>query len=127
MEVTEEKLEVSSRVFRVNYFRLDNAVVAFFFEDKERMGTIAIAMPGAVEVAAGRSSVLVGAKYMMTTRALAERMAAKAGKIALVSLFTELGEAEALRMYSKLLDKIAIDSMKNGNRIPADMESPEVS
>jgi hypothetical protein len=127
MEVTEEKLEVSSRVFRANYFRLDNAVVAFFFEDKQRMGTVAIAMPGAVEVAAGRSSVLVGAKYMMTTRALAERMAAKAGKIALVSLFTELGEAEALRMYTKLLDKITIESTTNGNGVPADMESPEVS
>lgn len=124
MEVSEEKLEVNSRVFRVNYLRLDNAIMAFFFEDKERMGTVAIAMPGTGEVAAGRSSVLVGGKYMMTTRALAERMAAKAGKIALVSLFTQLGEAEALRTYTKLLDKVAIESSAERSGIPADIESP---
>ncbi len=106
MEVTEEKLELNSRLFRVNLLQLDNAVVAFMFEERMRMGTVAIAMPGTGEVAVGRSSVLVGGKYMMTTRALAERLAAKTGKIALVSLFTELDETEALRMYAKVLEKI---------------------
>jgi len=106
MDIMEERLEVNSRVFRVNFLQLENAVVAFFFEERMRMGTVAIAMPGAGEVAVGRSSVLVGGKYMMTTRALAERLAAKARKIAVVSLFTELDETEALRMYAKLLDKI---------------------
>jgi ribosomal protein L30E len=106
METIEEKLEVKSRLFRVNLLQLENASVAFFFEDRMRMGTVAIAMPGTGEVAVGRSSVLVGGKYLMTTRALAERLAAKTAKIALVSLFTELDEAEALRMYAKLIDKI---------------------
>ncbi len=106
MNIIEEKLEVNSRVFRINSMQLENAVVAFFFEERMRMGTVAIAMPGTGEVAVGRSSVLVGGKYMMTTRALAERLAAKTGKIALISLFTELDETEALRMYAKLLDKI---------------------
>jgi ABC-type uncharacterized transport system permease subunit len=106
MEMIEEKLEVNSRFFRINFLQLENAVVAFFFEERMRMGTVAIAMSGAGEVAVGRSSVLVGGKYLMTTRALAERLAAKTGKIALVSLFTELDEREALRMYAKLLDKI---------------------
>jgi hypothetical protein len=106
MDTIEEKLEVNSRFFRVNLVQLENAVVAFMFEERMRMGTVAIAMPGTGEVAVGRSSVLVGGKYLMTTRALAERLAAKTGKIALVSLFTELDEAEALRMYAKLLDKV---------------------
>jgi len=106
MDTIEEKLEVNSRFFRVNMVQLENAVVAFMFEERMRMGTVAIAMPGTGEVAVGRSSVLVGGKYLMTTRALAERLAAKTGKIALVSLFTELDEAEALRMYAKLLDKV---------------------
>ena len=108
MEINEAKLDVNSRVFRVNFVQLENAVVAFFFENRMRMGTVAIAMPGTGEVAVGRSSVLVGGKYLMTTRALAERIAGKAGKIALVSLFTELDEAEALRIYAKLLDKISL-------------------
>ena len=110
MEMMEEKLEVNSRFFRINLLSLENAVVAFLFEDRMRMGTVAIAMPGTGEVAAGRSSVLVGGKYLMTTRALSERLAAKTGKIALVSLFTELDEAEALRIYAKLLDKVPTGS-----------------
>ena len=126
MEVNEEKLEVNSRVFRVNYFQLENAVVALFFEDKERIGTVAIAMPGTGEVAVGRSSVLVGGKYLMTTRALAERMAAKAGKLAFVSLFTELDEAEALRIYVKLLDKVALGSNMRRNGLRNDIESAEI-
>ncbi len=126
MEVNEEKLEVNSRVFRVNYFQLENAVVALFFEDKERIGTVAIAMPGTGEVAVGRSSVLVGGKYLMTTRALAERIAAKAGKLAFVSLFTELDEAEALRIYVKLLDKVALGSNMRRNGLRNDIESAEI-
>jgi hypothetical protein len=120
MNIMEEKLEVNSRVFRINFLQLENAVVAFFFEERMRMGTVAIAMPGAGEVAVGRSSVLVGGKYMMTTRALAERLAAKTRKIALVSLFTELDETEALRMYAKLLDKIPNASHSGEKSLPID-------
>lgn len=113
-------MQVSSRVFRVNYSRLDNAVVAFFFEDKARLGTVAIAMPGTGEVAVGRSSVLVGGKYLMTSRALAERLAGKTGKIALVSLFTELDEAEAFRIYAKLLDKVQVAGSTSEKRLQPD-------
>lgn len=108
MEMNEVTMEVNSRTFRVNYSQLENAVIAFFFEDRMRIGTIAIAMPGTGEVAVGRSSVLVGGKYLMTSRALAERLAGKSGRIALVSLFTELGEAEAFRIYAKLLEKVQL-------------------
>jgi hypothetical protein len=108
MEMHEATIEVNSRTFRVSYSQLENAVVAFFFEDRIRMGTLAIAMPGTGEVAVGRSSVLVGGKYIMTSRALAERIAGKSGRIALVSLFTELDEAEAFRIYAKLLDKLEL-------------------
>jgi hypothetical protein len=106
MEMTETTLKVGTRTFRANYSQLENAIVAFLFEDRMRLGTVAIAMPGLREVAVGRSSVLVGGKYLMTSRALAEKLAGKSGRIALVSLFTELDEAEALRVYTKLLDEI---------------------
>jgi hypothetical protein len=108
MKLTETTLEVGTRTFRSNFMQLENAVVAFLFEDRMRLGTIAIAMPGLREVAAGRSSVLVGAKYLMVTRALAEKLAAKSGQMAIVSLFTELDEAEALRVYTRLLDKVKV-------------------
>jgi len=108
MEITENTLIVGTRTFRSNFMQLENAVVAFLFEDRARLGTVAIAMPGLREVAAGRSSVLVGAKYLMVSRALAEKLAAKSGHIAIVSLYTELDEAEALRIYTKVLDKIKV-------------------
>jgi hypothetical protein len=108
MEMKEATLEVGSRTFRVNLTCLENAVVAFLFENRMRLGTVAIAMPGKGEVAVGRSSVLVGGKYLMSSRALAEKLAAKSGRMAILSLFTELDEAEALRTYSRLLDKIEL-------------------
>jgi hypothetical protein len=108
METSETTLKVGTRTFRANYSQLENAIVAFLFEDRIRLGTVAIAMPGLREVAVGRSSVLVGGKYLMTSRALAEKLAGKSGRIALVSLFTELDEAEALRVYTKLLDQVQL-------------------
>jgi len=114
MEFNEVTLEVNHRVFRINFAQLENAVIAFLFEDRMRLGTLAIAMHGTGEVAVGRSSVLVGGKYLMTTRALAERLAGKTGKIALVSLFTELNEGDALRIYAKLMDQVSIPKEKAG-------------
>jgi len=119
MEFEELTIQVNSRTFKLNLAELENAAVAFFFEDRTRLGTVAIAMPGTGEVAAGRSSVLIGGKYIMTTRALAEKLAGKTGKISLVSLFTELEETEALRIYAKLLDKASLsatDSKKHLSR-----------
>jgi hypothetical protein len=113
MEFEAATLEVNHRVFTTNFAQLENAVIAFLFEDRMRLGTLAIAMPGAGEIAAGRSSILVGGKYLMTTRALAERLAGKSGKIALVSLFTELGEEDAFRIYAKLMDKVSIPKENN--------------
>jgi hypothetical protein len=43
---------------------------------------------------------------MMTSRALAEKLAGKTGKMSIISMHTMLDETEALRIYSKLLDKI---------------------
>ena len=82
-----------------------------------RLGTVAIAMPGSGEVAVGRSSVLLGGKYVMTTRALAEKLAGKTGKMALVSLFTELDEAEALRIYARLADKAPLTAAASEGRL----------
>jgi hypothetical protein len=120
MKFEETTLQLNSRTFRLNFAELENAVMAFFFEDRRRLGTVAIAMPGSGEVAVGRSSVLLGGNYVMTTRALAEKLAGKTGKMALVSLFTELDETEALRTYNKLLDKTSLPVAALENRILPD-------
>ena len=115
MDFKEISLQVNSRIFRLNYVELENAVVAFFLEDRTRLGTVAIAMPGSGEVAAGRSSVLVGGRYMMTSRALSEKLAGKTGKMSIVSLYSMLDETEALRIYSKLLDRIPPTKIESGD------------
>jgi hypothetical protein len=84
---------------------MDNAVLAFCYEGTMKIGTLAISTPGLREGAVGTSSVLLGGKYLIAARALAERSAAVFNKMSLVSLNTTLAEGEALRMYSALLDK----------------------
>jgi hypothetical protein len=48
----------------------------------------------------------LGGKYLMMSRALAERAAGFFGKLALVSVNTSIEEPEALRIYAKLLDDL---------------------
>lgn len=89
---------------------MDNAVMAFFYEGTMRIGTLAVSTPGLREGAGGTSSVLLGGKYLIAARALAERVAASFNRMGIVSLNTRLVEGEALRVYSGLLDKV-----KSGN------------
>ncbi len=85
---------------------MDNAVLALCFEGTIKIGTLAIATPSLRDGAVGTSSVLLGGKYLIAARALAERSAAIFNKMSLVSLNTTLAEGEALRGYSSLLDKV---------------------
>jgi hypothetical protein len=100
------KFERDSMIFHASLLRTENAVLLFFYEGKSKLGTVALAMPGIMEEKVGRSSVLFGGKYLMASRALAERAAASFGKIAFVSLNTAIEEPESLRIYAKLLDDL---------------------
>jgi hypothetical protein len=84
---------------------MDNAIVALFYEGSMKIGTLAVSTPGLRVGATGTSSVLLGGKYLIAARALAERVAATYHKMGIVSLNTQLAEGEALRLYSSLLDK----------------------
>ena len=85
---------------------MDNAVLVLFYEEPMRIGTLAFSTPGPREGGATTSSVLLGGKYLIAARALAERAAALFNRMSLVSLNTRLSEGEALRLYSQLLDKV---------------------
>ena len=85
---------------------MDNAVLAFCYEGNLKIGTLAISTHGLRDGAVGTSSVLLGGKYLIAARALAERAAAMFNKMSLVSINTTLAEGEALRVYSSLLDKV---------------------
>jgi len=102
----EANLEREGRVHKVNLLQMDNAVLALCYEGTMKIGTLAISTPGLMEGVVGTSSVLLGGKYLIAARALAERSAAIFKKMSLVSLNTTLSEGEALRTYSGLLDKV---------------------
>ena len=101
----EASVERNGIIHKASLLQMDNAVFAFLYEGPMRMGTLAISTPGLRGGAAGTSSVLLGGKYLIAARALAERSAATFNKMSLVSLNTSLPEGEALRIYSSLLDK----------------------
>ena len=101
----EATLEREGRVHKVGLLQMDNAVLALCYEGTMKVGTLAISTPGLTE-GVGTSSVLLGGKYLIAARALAERSAAIFKKMSLVSLNTTLSEGEALRVYSTLLDKV---------------------
>jgi hypothetical protein len=102
----EANLEREGRVHKVNLLQMDNAVLALCFEGTMKIGTLAVSTPGLTEGVVGTSSVLLGGKYLIAARALAERSAAIFKKMSLVSLNTTLSEGEALRTYARLLDKV---------------------
>ena len=95
---------------------MENAVLALFYEGPIKIGTLAVSTPGLREGGAGTSSVLLGGKYLIAARALAERVAANFNKMSIVSINTGLAEGEALRLYAALLDKARSEgSRKTGN------------
>ena len=111
----EASIETNSIVHKATLIPTDNAVLALFYEGPMKIGTLAVSTPGLREGATGTSSVLLGGKYMMAARALAERVSATFHKMGIVSLHTQLAEGEALRLYSRLLDK----ARNSGSTSPA--------
>ena len=106
LESVDATFERNGVVFHANLVKFENAVLIFFYEGASKLGTVALAMPGILEEKAGRSSVLLGGKYLMASRALAERAVGSFGKLAVVSINTSIEESEALRIYAKLLDDL---------------------
>ena len=101
----EASLEREGAVYRASLLPVENAVLAFFYDDAFKIGTLAVSTPGLRGGGPGTSSVLLGGKYLIAARALAERVAAIYNKMSIVSINTKLSEGEALRLYASLLDK----------------------
>src|SRR5256712_6212215 len=84
---------------------MENAILAFFYEDTIKVGTLAVSAPGLRQGGVGTSSVLLGGKYLIAARALSERVAAIYNKMSIVSINTKLPEGEALRLFTSLFDR----------------------
>jgi hypothetical protein len=101
----EASLERNGTVHKVSLLPVENAVLAFFYEDSMKIGTLAVSTPGLREGGAGTSSVLLGGRYLIVARALSERVAAIYNRMSIISINTKLPEGEALRLYASLLDR----------------------
>jgi hypothetical protein len=105
MSFREVSIEEGGRTFRLSLLELSNATLAFFYEGTMKLGTLAIALPGLGETRVTTSSILLGGKYLLSARGLAERVASTFKKMSLASVNVDLPEPEAVRISGALLDQ----------------------
>ncbi len=103
MSIKEEQIDYDGGKIRLSIIELENAVLVLFNKDSLKLGTIAVALPREETVT---SSILLGGKYLLSSRAIAERAAATYKKMVLASVNTELSETETIRLASTLLDRL---------------------
>jgi hypothetical protein len=106
-KVTQEELKERENVFVALRVETQNANLLMLSQDEDQLGTLAVALPQSQKlIGPPLSSVLLGDKNVILARAMAERLAAKTGKIALASIFVKtLVEREAGPVLLKLFDK----------------------
>ncbi len=85
-----------------------NSCLVLLSEKEDKLGTLAISVPKQGDIPSlPTSSILLGDKNAITARMFAEYVAAKKGKIALVSIYLEKAdEAEAQAILKRLLEKV---------------------
>jgi hypothetical protein len=103
--IKEELLEQDTRFLAV-YVEAKNSCLILLSEREDRLGTLAIAVPKPKDLLGPvQSSVLLGDKNAVSARMFAENVAAKKGKIALVSVYLDkLSEMQAQAYFKHLLE-----------------------
>jgi hypothetical protein len=104
LDLIEETREHSGATFHLKIMTLENAIIAFFYEGEMKLGTLAFSMPIGFEERIGKSSVLLGGKYLVASRTLSERLASHYKKMSLVSFHSSFPETEAFRVYLQILE-----------------------
>ena len=107
-KVTKEELQEKDTRFLAVYVEAQNSVMIMLSEREDKLGTLAIAVPKPKDLMGSvTSSVLLGDKNVITARMFAEFVAAKKGKIAMVSVYLEkVGEMQAQAFFMHLIEKI---------------------
>jgi hypothetical protein len=107
-KVTKEELQEKDTRFLAVYVEAQNSVMIMLSEREDKLGTLAIAVPKAKDLLGSvTSSVLLGDKNVISARMFAELVAAKKGKIAMVSIYLEkMGEMQAQAFFMRLIDKV---------------------
>ena len=105
--IKEELFEQDMRFLAV-YLEANNSCLILLSEREDKLGTLAIAVPKPKDLLGPvSSSVLLGDKNAVSARMFAEYVAAKKGKIALVSVYLErLSEMQAQAFFMHLIEKV---------------------
>jgi hypothetical protein len=103
-EITEKEMR-----FLAVYVEAKNSCLVLLSEKEDKLGTLAIAVPKSNDMLGlvASSSILVGNKNEISARMFAEYVAAKKGKIAMVSVYLDkLTEMEAQVFFKRLIEKV---------------------
>ena len=119
--IKEELIEQDTRFLAV-YVESKNSCLIMLSEKDDKLGTLAVAVPKPKDLLGPvSSSVLLGDKNAVSARMFAEYVAAKKGKIALVSVYLDrLGEMQAQAFFMHLVEKVIraeAESEKEGEKI----------
>jgi hypothetical protein len=107
-KVVKEELREQDTRFLAVYVEAKNSCLVLLSEREDKLGTLAIAIPKQKELLGPvQSSVLLGDKNAVSARMFAEHVAAKKGKIAIVSVYLErLTELQAQAYFMHLIEKV---------------------
>jgi len=107
-KVTKEELLEKDTRFLAVYVEAKNSCMIMLSEKEDKLGTLAIAVPRSKEITgSATSSVLLGDKNVISARMFAEHVAAKKGKIALVSVYLDkIDEMQAQSFFMHMIEKL---------------------
>ena len=107
-KVVKEELFEQETHFLAVYVEAKNSCLVMLSEKEDKLGTLAIAVPKPKDLLGPvTSSVLLGDRNAVSARMFAEYVAAKKGKIAMVSVYLErLTEMQAQAFFMHLIDKV---------------------
>lgn len=107
--VIKEAITERETQFLAVYVEAKNSVLILLSENEDKLGTLAIAVPKPNDTlgVVASSSVLVGSKNEISARMFSEYVAAKKGKIAMVSVYLDkFTEVQAQAFFKRLIEKV---------------------
>jgi hypothetical protein len=109
--VVKDEIIEQDRHFLAVYMEAKNSCLVLLSEREDKLGTLAIAVPRPKDLLGPpSSSILVGDKNAISARMFAESLAARKGKIALVSIYLEsMDERQAQSVFKRLIERVAHD------------------
>jgi hypothetical protein len=106
-KIVKEEITENGKLFLALHLETRNANFILLSEGEDRLGTLAVAIPQTQRMLGPPlSSILLGERNSIIARLLAEQLAKRTAKIALVSVFARtITEKEASSVFLKLFEK----------------------